>query len=36
MTDVTSDTDFEPLRVLLENEKANYVNDVEEVGTIRL
>lgn len=25
LTDITSDTDFEPLRVLLENEKANYV-----------
>lgn len=27
MTDVTSDTDFEPLKVLLENEKANYVRE---------
>lgn len=27
MTDVTSDTDFEPLKVLLENEKFSYVRD---------
>lgn len=27
LTDVTSDTDFEPLRILLENEKANYVRE---------
>lgn len=27
LTDITYDTDFEPLRVLLENEKANYVKE---------
>lgn len=27
MTDVTSDTDFEPLKVLIENEKANYIRE---------
>lgn len=30
LTDITSDTDFEPLRVLLENERFNYVKEAFE------